>query len=491
MLVNGQKIEKEDFIAINSELTNKGILLTVNNKKYHIEYPEQIWKNYPQIKKEILKDNITFTQTCHLPASNKMKGAVYNTAAPCFQTFAFESTMYDIPSTAVIDNRKTTDYFKLFFNSEFVFAEPDPRIPLNRKKRILWNNKKTRAIILFTAGKESLLTLALCLELGIDVIPVYINEDPTHPEAKHKEKIIQVLKEEYGLTVHDMLNEPGKLRYCDLGEEVNNWGAGAQFITYILSVMPFVKYYDADYILFGNEYSCNEYTYDKQGFKSCVAFDQTSDWTKQLKVIARMMTGRKIEVGSIVGQLQEIGLLKILHARYPELGKLQISCFSDTEEGKTRIWCGHCSKCARLYSFFKGLGINTAEIGFEENMFNKPFEEHFSIFGGGGLCYDRLGVGSEEQSLALYMATENNEKGYLLNKFKKTKKYKTTKNNYSKLYRKYFSVYENFATPKELAPKVKEIFEQTFNGEFSTADFRLKKAIDGLETQKTATKAEQ
>ena len=125
-------------------------------------------------------------------------------------------------------------------------------------------------------------------------------------------------------------------------------------------------------------------------------------------------------------------------------------------------------------------------MGFEYNMFNKPFEKHYSLFGGGGLCYDRLGVGSEEQAFALYMAIKNSEKGYLLDKFMKTREYKEIDENYPKIYNKYFSVYDNFATPVELADKAKAIFEETFNGSFKIKDFRLKKALTAAATASIA-----
>jgi hypothetical protein len=491
MLINGQKVRKEEFLAIKSELSENGITISVKGKKYRIDYPPEIWKAYSDTNKELLLDNLTFLQTCHLPASHGKKGAVYSTALPLFETFAFKSTMYDIPSTAVIDKKKTAEYIKGFFNSDFLFSSYDVVLPDPAKKKKNGNSKKTTAVILFTAGKESLLTLALCLEMGITPIPVYINEDTSHPEAKHKRKIIARMEEDYGMKIHTMVNDPGKMRYCDLGEEGNNWGAGAQLITYVLSVMPFVDYFDADHILFGNEYSCDSYSYDEEGFKSCVAFDQSSEWAKQLNIIAKMLSNRSVEVGSLVAPLQEIGLLRILHERYPQLGKLQMSCFSDTEEGKDRIWCGNCSKCARLFGFFKGLGIDTDKIGFQNNMFTKPNKKHFSLFGGEGLCYDALGVGSEEQAFAMYMASRRGAKGYLMDQFKKLPQYKEIKTNFRKLHKKYFSIYENIATPYELKEQLMDIFDETFQGNFKPKDFRLKHIKEAEELEEKEELIEQ
>jgi len=484
MLINGQKINKEEFLVIKSEITDEGITLSIKGKKYRIAYPKEIWQTYSDTNKELLLDNLTFMQTCHLPSSHKKKGIVYSTAMPLFKTFAFESTLYDIPSTAVIDNEKTTDYIKSFFNTELLFASYDTVFPDPAKRRKASSKKKPSAIILFTAGKESLLTLAMCLELGIKPIPIYMNENPSHPESKHKENIIKRLKEEYGLDVHTIINEPGKLRYCDLGEEENNWGAGTQFLTYVLEVLPFAQYFDADYIFFGNEYSCDDFTHCEEGFKSNFCFDQCAEWTKQLNSVAKVMTNKEVEVGSIVGPIYELGLVKILHERYPHLAKMQMSCFSDTDEGKERVWCGNCSKCARMFTFFKATGVDVKKMGFENNMFNKESKKHFSLFGSDcAYSYDISGLGIEEQALALFMAAGRGETGYIIEEFRKLPIFNELKSNFKKVYKKYFSQYESIAIPYELRERVTDMFDETFEGRFTPNDFRLKHIREAEEIQ--------
>ena len=479
-----QKINKEEFIAIKSEITDDGISISFRGKKYKIAYPKEIWKDYSEANKEFLLDNITFMQTSYLPPSMKKRGAIYSTSLPLLESFAFKSTLYDIPSTAKIDGNKTTDYMKSFFNSEFIFASYDAVIPEIGKRKRANSKKKPVAIIPFTAGKESLLTLGLCLELGIKPIPVYIDEDPEHPESKHKEKIIRTIESEYGIKVYKLLNEPGKkLRFVDNPD--NNWGLGAQLISYLLELFPFINYFEADYVFFGNEYSCDEYTYDKEGFKSSFWFDQRSEWTMQLNSIAKMLTNNTTEVGSLVNPLYEIALLKILHERYPYLAQLQMSCFSDTEEGKHRIWCGTCPKCGWMYAFFKGLGIDTAKLGFKNELFTKDNKHLFTIFGGDGIyTQDAIGIGEEEQALAFYMAAEKGEKGELIEEFKKMPQYEDMKANFKKLQKKYFSQYESITIPYALKEGVMDIYDETFEGSFTIKDFRSRPS-DGAEKIET------
>jgi hypothetical protein len=468
------KINKEEFLAIKSEITDDGITISSRGRKYKIVYPKEIWQEYSDTNKEVLLDNLTFMKTSYLAAANNKKGIVYSTAMPLFETFAFKSTMYDIPSTASIDKQKTSEYLKRFFNSTFVFASYDTVMPDLSKKRKASTKKKPAAIIPFTAGKESLLTLGLCLEMGIRPIPVYIDEDPEHPETKHKEKVIRIIEAEYGIKVYRLLSEAGKkLRFVDDVE--NNWGLGNQLLSYVLELAPFATYFDADYIFFGNEYSCDEFGYDKEGFKSTFWFDQRSEWTKQLSTVAKIMTNNNTEVCSLVNPLYEIGIIKILHERYPYLAQFQISCFSDTEEGKHNIWCGNCPKCAWLYALFKGVGINTEKVGFKHDMFSKQYAKQFSIFGGGEIYSEEvLGSGIEEQELAFFMAAERGEKGDLIEEFKKMPAYETIKSNFKKIHKKYFSQYESVTVPYELKEKLMDIFDETFEGEFSIKDFRIK-----------------
>jgi hypothetical protein len=485
------KVNKEEFLAIKSEITEDGIAINIKGKRHSIKYPKEVWQGYSEVNKELLLDNLAFMLTCHLPAANNKKGAVYSTALPLFETSAFKCTLYDIPSTAVLAKQKTTEYLKKFFNSTFAFASYDTVMP-DKKERKSGQKKKPSALILFTSGKESLLTLGLCLELGIKPIPVFIDEYPDSPESRHKEKIIEKIEREYGIKVLNITNDLGELRLNDLEGKKSRWGWGTQFLSYTLEVMPFVQHFDADYLFFGNEYDCDGYIYDEDGFESSFCFDQRAEWTRQLDIVAKTMTNGSLEVGSIVGNLWEFGLMKVLHSRYPYLGKLQMSCTSDTEEGKDSIWCGNCSKCGRMFAFFKALGIDTQKMGFKDNMFDVRYRQHFSLLSKEGMYgYDSSGIGAEVQATAFFMAAERGEKGELIEEFKKMPLYNQIKANIKKKQAEYFSQYENIAVPYDLKEKLMDIFEETFKGDFVPKDFRLKQYQEAENTQEERTVVEE
>ena len=65
---------------------------------------------------------------------------------------------------------------------------------------------------------------------------------------------------------------------------------------------------------------------------------------------------------SLVEPLQEIAISKILYQRYPEIAKYQTSCHTDNVHAKNNRLCGHCSKCAWIYTFMKALNFDPKSV---------------------------------------------------------------------------------------------------------------------------------
>jgi len=139
-----------------------------------------------------------------------------------------------------------------------------------------------------------------------------------------------------------------------------------------------------------------------------------------------------------------------------------MSCFSEEEEAKKRQWCGVYEKCARIYIFFKALGINPMKVGFYNNdilsakkddlyvIFNKASEK--SAYGGSSL-------GRDKQLLAFYLAFRRGVNGELMKKFKSLHLAEVEKRKYE-LVKKYFGIHSSFSLPSTLRKKVLRIFEK-------------------------------
>jgi hypothetical protein len=138
----------------------------------------------------------------------------------------------------------------------------------------------------------------------------------------------------------------------------------------------------------------------------------------------RLLTNGSAKVGSLVGPLNEIAVIKCLHQAFPELAKYQMSCFCDLPEAEEHRWCCNCSKCARNYAFLKAIGVDPEKLGFWSDMFNEECKKFFSIWEGKETYgFDRSGLGKGEQELALFLAYKNKSDNEFLQDFMKRSRY--------------------------------------------------------------------
>lgn len=67
--------------------------------------------------------------------------------------------------------------------------------------------------------------------------------------------------------------------------------------------------------------------------------------------------------GSLISALSQYQVMALLHTRYPDLGALQISCYSITDESQR--YCNCCEKCLRIAVCMLSLGLDPASIGLD------------------------------------------------------------------------------------------------------------------------------
>ncbi len=199
--------------------------------------------------------------------------------------------------------------------------------------------------------------------------------------------------------------------------------------------------------------------YNKDGFLTYPAFDQTTIWTKQQDIMMKIMTSGKVTVMSVIEPLTNIAITTILHKRYKKFGKYEVSCdFLNTTSEKR--WCHNCSKCARLSIFMKANRIDTKIIGLKDNLLSKKHKKLYCLFDGKEVdCYEKSREARDQQLLAFYMAYKNKEKGYLIDLFKK-KFLKEAKSREDYLFKKFFSIYESVTIPNKIKNKVFSIFRE-------------------------------
>jgi len=422
-------------LQINCRIIPAGLNILVNGRSFPIVYPKAIWRGYPKPLKNILQDNIAYSSTIFLPQMLQLKQIVYQTGRPLAETYLFQNGIKDMPCCALSDKKSSLKYVKDFFNTQYLFEADQIKTPSLINFRRLKNRRPT-AIIPFSFGKESLLTFSLCQELGIRPILVNFIEPSNDYEYLHKKKLIKEFEREMKVKVYTVDYKPGLLRYGKYWGLKTELGWGLQTTEYALLCLPFAHYFKADYLLLGNEQSCNDWFYDKEGILTYKAgYDQHHYWTGQQGLLASLILGRKLEVASFMDPLYEIAITKILHHRYPKSGRYQMSCMADNIKAKKNRWCQHCVKCGYIYALMSAFDLDLQSVGFTQNLFDEKHQEIYRHF----FNYDpkNPAYGSQEElGLAFYLAYLRGQRGTSIAKFKKQlfNKMQKQKKHLSKIY---------------------------------------------------------
>ena len=223
--------------------------------------------------------------------------------------------------------------------------------------------------------------------------------------------------------------------------------------------------------MFANEASCNESASTADGFNYNPAYEQSEIWTRELDIINRSVSGLPVTVASLIGSLNDLAIIKILHARYPEIGKYQISCFADRKEAKFKRWCSACSKCARIYILLLANGVDPMTLGFENDMLSIKYRHLYSIFGekSGQEGYDATDIGREEQLLSFLLAYRHGVRGDLMSEFI-DRYFGWVKNKENSLRRRFYSIQPSGVMPAEYKAKINRIFRQSL-GPLTVGEF--------------------
>ena len=437
------------------KIVKNGVEIKIKNKKYLTTYPSFIWEKFPKSLHKIFADSLTCIATWHLPIAEG-KPVVYHFAHPPIESVFFKILTYSLPMN-IFENKnlKTGEILKNFYNAFFLtnFKGLNYSYSGKKVKRIL----KNRALLLFSFGKESLLTYGLLEELGIKVIPIFIREPQSSFENAHKKKLANRFYKQFENEVIFFPLSFGRLRQAT----GFYWGWDIILSQYTFILLPFYFYYQARYLFFGNEQSCNFYLRDSDGYFINPVFEQSILAMQHLSDIPKLFF-INTHIGSLIEPIHEIFALYILHHRYPEIGRFQMSCFSEEEEARKRRWCGVCEKCARIYIFLKALGISPDRVGFyNSNMLSLKKRNLYVLFNGKNdlSSYGGSGLGRDEQLLAFYLAYKNGVKGELIDLFKKNYLDEIEKRK-EKLIEIYFGIHSAYTLPSTLRNRVINIFKK-------------------------------
>jgi len=354
-------------LKVESQITNTGVSLKINHKDYAISYPEEVWKHTNQNLKLFFQQHITLADTHFLPLMLNYSLINYDIPVPFFEPFLFKNQLYDMLYCESVDNAKHLEYLRKFYNLQYQYKSDTSQLPYNIDAKNFKQHKEI-AVIPFSFGKESVATLGICLELGIEPILIYVQEPSQPYEEKVKRQLLTDLAKEFNIKTHYLKHEPGLFRY---GKAFNlikqsELGWGTEATTFLLLMLPFIFYYGASLVLFGNEYSNNE-TYLKNDWQVYSSYDQHPEWVFQQNNLLASLTSGKTQVRSMLEPLEESSVFYLLHHRYPKLAKYQFSCHARKPLLNKSNWCHSCSKCWFNNALALSFGIDPAGLGFQEN----------------------------------------------------------------------------------------------------------------------------
>jgi hypothetical protein len=450
-------MRQNGVLHIFRKVVHNGIEIQVGRRDYNLAYPVAIWQAFPEVYRQTFADTLAYFLTRHLAFTENHK-LLYHFPPPGTEPFYFQGMIYSMGETSLVADKSVavSSLLKQFYNSQFQ-TQFVGRPRYARFKNVNRNNW-TRTVIPFSFGKDSLLTYALSDELGIKPYPIFFREPKSPIENKHKARLAQRFFDEFDVDVLFFPVAAGWLRQ----NSGAYWGWDMMLTQYTLMMVPFVFGIRSRYLFWAHEQSCNDVFEDDEGYIINPVYEQSHNWLLLSNATAKML-GCNAVFASLIEPIHELAIMKILHARYPDIGKYQMSCFAEEESAKNKRWCGKCSKCARMYIFMMALGIDPKRVGFTQSMLTRNKRNLFSIFldrkRTKDSAYGESGAGRDEQLLAFLMAHRRRVKGDLIDEF--AKKYlREAKGKEGKMREKFFGIHSTDTLTYELKKPLLKIFEE-------------------------------
>ena len=361
---------------VDAIVRKNGYSVRVNGKNYPVSYPPRVWRAFPRALYLPFAQTMAFIATMHLSFSQQ-NSITYAFPSPIGEAFFSYGLMFAMTENLLeydAAKTKTTDYIRILMNSYYrrkftghasALSLPSPG----------YTPKKNTAMIPFSFGKDSLLTLGLCREMGVASVPVFFLEPGNPFENENKRGLIAQFKKQEGIAVETVPVALASLRQ----EKGFSWGWDNFLTHYTFSLIPYFYAHKAQYLFWSNEYNREITALDTEGFVAHQTFEQSTRWLAMLEGALRAF-GVPVEVASLIERLPELSVLGVLHRRYPRLAAYQLSCLNDAPSSAAKRWCGACYECAKAYVYLTALGVDPHSVLLNDNMMSKRSKKHFYIF---------------------------------------------------------------------------------------------------------------
>ena len=266
-----------------------------------------------------------------------------------------------------------------FCQAEIVFERG------KQKSTISWSPKESdrnKTAILSSGGKDSLVSYGLLNELGYDVHPLFGNESGRHWftalnafrhfEAKvpntakvwmNTDRVFSWMLRHIPFVRRDFEN----VRSDEY--PIRLWTVAL----FLFGALPLVRKRNIGRIVIGDEYDTTARV-TKHGITHYSGlFDQSRFFDNYLsRYFARKRW--RLSQFSLVRQLSELLIEKLLVRRYPKLFALQVSCHAAHVDGPRVYPCGKCEKCRRIVGMVVANGGDPTVCGYSEDQIKACLE---------------------------------------------------------------------------------------------------------------------
>jgi hypothetical protein len=268
-----------------------------------------------------------------------------------------------------------------YSNAELVFLNKSTEI--SKRDRKPWQTNPNRHAILSSGGKDSLLTFGLINELGHDVHPLFGNESGRHWFTalnayryfkKNIPKIARVWMNSDRLFAWMLRRLPFVRKdFANIRSDeypIRLW----TIAVFLFGMLPLLRKRGIGRILIGDEYDSTW----KTSYHGITHYDGLYDQSRFFdNRLTKYYTqkGRDISQFSILRQLSEILILKILINRYPDLHAQQVSCHAAHMGGGRVYPCGKCEKCRRIIGMLMALGEDPGRCGYSQKQIDRSLKD--------------------------------------------------------------------------------------------------------------------
>ncbi len=238
---------------------------------------------------------------------------------------------------------------------------------------IPWNNNHQRCAVLSSGGKDSLLSFGLLEEIGYETHPIFINESGRHWFTALN--AYRYFSSNYYHTARVWTNSDRvftwMLRHLPFIRKdfasvrsddypVRLWTVAV----FLFGALPLLRKRGIGNLIIGNEYDTSR----KNTFFAGIAhydglYDQSRYFDNALTSYFKQK-GWNIHQFSILRNLSEILIQKILVERYPLLQQHQVSCHAATLKNSRVYPCGKCEKCRRIVIMLTAMGADPSKCGY-------------------------------------------------------------------------------------------------------------------------------